>query len=216
MNKPDLHLLESTQLPYLVSVPRNNPPENGWPLIFFLHGYDEGAPLQIHTALTANGPLSSQSSPRATADFLIAAPQLRTRGDIWERFADDVLEIKSEVTQTFQIDSSKSYLTGFSFGGNGVFDLGIRQPDTWAALWAVDPTRVPRQKINKPIWLSSGSASRHKGQSFMKTLDLHVLENSEVPSERVYLDRKLDHVGTAAQAYGDDRIYQWLLQKSLK
>lgn len=214
MNRPDLHLLESTDLPYLVSVPEGDPPKEGWPLLFFLHGYDEGAPLQIRTALTANGPFKPESSLKAVTDFLVVAPQLPTKGDIWYRFSEEVLEVEKEVVAAFQVNRTKTYLTGFSFGGNGVFDLAVDQPNRWAALWAVDPTRPPQQKIDKPIWLSSGSASRHRGQSFIKNLDLRVLKEGEEPSDRVYLDKELDHVGTATQAYGDDRIYEWLLKKS--
>lgn len=53
------------------------------PLLCFLHGYDEGAPREIYAALTKHGPLRSGNSP-VTEQFVIIAPQLPRRGDIWK------------------------------------------------------------------------------------------------------------------------------------
>ncbi|QBQ56100.1 hypothetical protein [Nitrosococcus wardiae] len=106
------------------------------------------------------------------------------------------------------------FLTGFSFGGNGVFDLALEQRNFWAALWAVDPTRVPVEDPGRPVWLSYGEVSRPKKLSFIQCLHLEPLQ-SETPGERVYVDQGQDHVGTATFAYQDARIYSWLLSNSL-
>jgi hypothetical protein len=34
--------------------------------------------------------------------------------------------------------------------------------------------------------------------------------------DRLWLDEDLDHVGAATSAYADERIYDWLLGKSLR
>jgi hypothetical protein len=97
---------------------------------------------------------------------------------------------------------------------NGVFDLALQQRDVWAALWPVDPTRVPPEDPRRPAWLSSGEISRHSAGSFRRRLHLGPLHDAE-PGDRVYEDRGQDHVDTARLAYQDDRIYQWLLSKQL-
>src|ERR671927_409553 len=74
--------------------------------------------------------------------------------------------------------------------GNGVFDLALAQPDVWAALWPVDPTRVPRKPPAQPLWLSAGSIARPQRQAFMHALALRT-------QERVWADDGEDHVGSA-------------------
>ncbi|HET7363635.1 MAG TPA: prolyl oligopeptidase family serine peptidase [Burkholderiales bacterium] len=72
-------------------------------------------------------------------EFIVLAPQLPRAGDLWHRYADDVRALVADVCAKQAVDAARLYLTGFSYGGNGVFDLGLAQPDLWAALWAVDP-----------------------------------------------------------------------------
>jgi predicted peptidase len=202
-------------LPYLLSRPPLMPLSSGaWPLLCFLHGYDEGAPLPIQQALTRHGPLAAASTPQATAAFIVVAAQLPTRGDVWYRYADAVQTIVQQVRVRHRADPQQMFLTGFSFGGNGVFDLALAQRACWAALWAVDPTRVPPADPGRPVWLSSGQVSRRAAHAFIERLRLEPLHGAE-PGDRVYADDGQDHVGTARLAYQDARIYRWLLSKRL-
>ncbi len=125
-----------------------------------------------------------------------------------------VLEIIRQVHSGRGGDPRRTYLTGFSFGGNGVFDLALLAGPPWAALWPVDPTRVPVEDPGLPVWFSSGQASRYGRRQFMDRLRLKPVGTSG-SEDRVYLDEGLDHVGTATSAYGADRIYAWLLASRL-
>jgi poly(3-hydroxybutyrate) depolymerase len=142
------------------------------------------------------------------------APQLAWRGDHWHRHADDVADVVRGVQRAHGGDPARTYLTGFSFGGNGVFDLGAARPDLWAALWAVDPTRVPRQPLRQPVWLSVGEVARRATAIFRQVLDLEA-PAGDAPGDRVVLDEGEDHVGSATSAYRDERVYQWLLARRL-
>jgi predicted peptidase len=193
-------------LRYLLSVPEQT---GRLPILCFLHGYGEAAPRDIRRALTLHGPLRSTSTPRARQEFIVVAPQLLIGGDLWNRYADVLRQIVSEVRSEYGGDARRLYLTGFSFGANGVFDLGAAQPDLWTALWAVDPTRAPAKKLKRPVWLSFGEVSRVRREAFVENLDL------KPAGDRVGQDDGLDHVATATAAYADERIYDWLLAKSL-
>jgi hypothetical protein len=182
------------------------------PLLCFLHGYDEGAPLDIVAALTRYGPLRANNPATSLEHFVIVAPQLPLRGDLWLRYAPVVRQIILDVSQHYGCNGQRVYLTGFSFGANGVFDLALAHPDLWAALWPVDPTRVPPQPIARPLWLSFGEISRNQAHGFIRRLALEPAD-STTPSDRVWHDDGEDHVGTAIRAYSDARIYQWLLGK---
>ena len=55
-------------------------------------------------------------------------------GDVWNSRADQVKAIARSTADKYQGNPSQIYLTGFSYGGNGVLDIGFRQRDVWAAL----------------------------------------------------------------------------------
>jgi predicted peptidase len=215
MSRPAARLVEGAPLPYLLSVPEGGEaPAGGWPLLCFLHGYGEGAPMPIREALALHGPLAPTGSPRATTEFVVLAPQLPIRGDHWHGHAEGVEAIVREAQARHGADRERTALTGFSFGGNGVFDLALEQPGLWSALWPVDPTRVPRQDPGRPVWLSVGEISRMQADAFVRRLHLAPPVRGAA-GDRVYVDQGQDHVGTARLAYRDDRIYDWLLSRRL-
>ena len=215
MLEPKLRLVDSYPVRYLLRPRISSEADESPPLMCFLHGYDEGAPLDIFDALTRHGPLRSINPSTCTDPFVIVAPQLPFKGDIWSRYAEPVRQIVLDEAKRFACDLRRLYLTGFSFGGNGVFDLSFAQPGIWAALWPVDPTRVPAQSITIPVWLSLGEISRLQARSFIRTLDLQSAEIA-TSADRIWSDAGEDHVGTATQAYNDERVYRWLLSKHLQ
>lgn len=214
MSEPTVKLVEVRPLRYLLSVPPGAAEGERRPVLCFLHGYDEAVPLDIRQALTRHGPLKPGSASRAMREFIVIAPQLPQAGDIWHRYSDAVLQIVTEVQTMCHGDAEQTYLTGFSFGGNGVFDLALSQPALWAALWAVDPTRPPKQDPRRPVWVSVGAAARLRLEGFAQALGLEAAGGPQ-QGNRLFLDEGGDHVGSATRAYADDRIYQWLLSKQL-
>jgi poly(3-hydroxybutyrate) depolymerase len=200
-------------LDYVVRSPRRAPGEALAPVLCFLHGHDEGAPTPLEEGVARHGPLRLDAATGSEA-FLVIAPQLPRQGDFWLRHARDVEAIVRAEQAAQRGDPSRTYLTGFSFGGNGVFDLAAEFPGTWAALWAVDPTRVPVEPIAAPAWLSIGSAARSATRLFVHRLGL-VDAARGAPGARAYLDEDADHVGSATRAYADTRVYHWLLEHAL-
>ena len=191
-------------LRYIVSAPSAQ--RAPLPLLCFLHGYGEAAPLPLEKAMCLHGPLNARSASIATSDFVVLAPQLPRAGDIWRRYADDLRDAVRDVCARHAVDNARMYLSGFSYGGNGVFDLGIAQSDVWTALWAVDPTRVPRQAPPQPLWLSAGEVARVQEREFVRALSFGEHDT------RIWADDGENHVGSARAAYGDERTYRWLLQ----
>lgn len=211
-----LRPLQGAPLPCLVSLPAAAAVTAAtWPVLCFLHGYDEAAPMPLRDGVTRHGPLRPGSSPLATSEFVVVAPQLPRAGDVWAQYADAVREIVRRVQAEHGGDPARTYLTGFSFGGNGALDLGIAQPEPWAALWPVDPTRVPRGPVAQPVWLSVGGVARRATSAFVRSMDLVQAKGDAPEGDRLWLDEGEDHVGSATLAYRDDRIYRWLLARQL-
>ena len=217
---PAMRRMEGVQMEYertysslrcLVSVPPGSPPPAGWPVLVFLHGSGEAAPMDLHAAMTAHGPLRASSGDQATRRFIVVAPQLPAPGgNVWQAQARAVEAIAEAVAREFGGDRTRFYLTGFSLGGNGVLSIGSRRSDFWAALWPVDPTQPPPPAINLPMWVSAGERSRGNKAALSNPT------GGPMRPERVYEDAGLDHVPTATNAYRTNGIYEWLLNHRVR
>src|SRR5687768_3333865 len=114
-----MKIVNDGPLPYVVSVPETTGDAAAMPVLCFLHGYDEAAPAELVAGVTRHGPLRPGGSPLALRELIVVAPQLLRAGDLWHREADAVRRIVEEVRAEHGGDPARTYLTGFSFGGNG-------------------------------------------------------------------------------------------------
>ena len=68
---------------------------------------------------------------------IVAPTNRRPYGFDWEDIGRlDALEVLSQATQRWQIDPRRVYLTGHSMGGHGVWQVGVTNPEGWAAIGA--------------------------------------------------------------------------------
>jgi poly(3-hydroxybutyrate) depolymerase len=156
--------------------------------IFVPSGYRPGVPSPLIVALHGNG-----SNPREIILTLINQAEARNvivvapmgfndhggygaRGPGRGRTADpgdpenlgelserDVMNVLAIVREEYSIDPARVYLMGHSMGGGGVFYLGTKYPEIWAALAAVAPstssTEQPLEKLGTtPVLLIHGTA----------------------------------------------------------
>jgi hypothetical protein len=208
--------IRTEPLAHMISLPSAASESSLRPVLCFLHGYGEAAPMPIRKALSLHGPLRSDNSPRVAERFIVVAPQLPTAGDHWVSESTTVRQIVTGVQREFRGDPKRSYLTGFSFGGNGVFDIAIAQPDIWAALWSVDPTRPPGGPLPSPLWLSVGPRCR-RHPSFIRLMsDTRDVQSKAGKSNHNFVVEDVGggHVYTARVSYERDRVYDWLLTKT--
>ena len=108
--------IDGSLQPLLIKVPDGYTPEKKWPLLVTLHGL--GAPPLLANEVTS----MVQIGPYG-------------RGPVWYTGigAQDVFEAVDAAKKLFPIDEDRMYLCGFSMGGAGTFDIGLRYPDLWAA-----------------------------------------------------------------------------------
>ncbi|WP_420127418.1 hypothetical protein [Longimicrobium sp.] len=203
MTETEVRIVDDAPLRYLLSLPPGGETGEPQPVLVFLHGYNEGAPMELRAAVTTHGPLRA-GNPAVAAEFIVVAPQLPEQGDLWRAWSDEVRGIALRVQAQHGGDPRRTYLTGFSYGGNGVFDIALMQPSVWAALWSVEPTRPPERDPRLPVWLSAGELTRLRQSGFTSTLRLE-RAGDEPLGDRVCTDDGLDHVGTATHAYQDER-----------
>jgi hypothetical protein len=139
--------IDNSYQPMLVKVPIGYVKAKSWPLLIVLHGLGDG-PIVVPSidSMIQIGPYG--------------------RGDIWYRGIgeQDVFESIGFAKQIFNIDPNKIYLCGFSMGGSGTFELGLKYPDIWAACVPVCGTITSLEMVanggNLPFWINTGSKDK--------------------------------------------------------
>ena len=171
--------------------------------------------MEIHQAMGRHGPLRAASSYLGREKFIVVAPQLPEGkgGDVWSSRAKDVRTILEKVTKEYHADPQRAYLTGFSYGANGVLEIASANPKLWAALWPVDPSRHVTKKVNLPTWLWFGTFQPQANTSNATGL-AEVNENAALKTNQGHTRLELDHPATSHFAYTQERPYQWLLSHS--
>lgn len=118
---------------YQLFRPRSALPERGWPVILFLHGAGERGRDGLLPTQVGLGPAIRRHVDRFPG--LVVFPQLADgRGWSQPDGAELAMACLTRTRQDETVDPARIYLTGLSMGGTGVWYLGARHPETFAAL----------------------------------------------------------------------------------
>lgn len=169
-------MVAGAEAEYQVYVPREYTEATEWPVILFLHGAGErgdDALLQTHNGLP--------SWIRREVDrwpAIVVMPQV-PEDERWVGRSGDVAMAALDATiAEFAIDTTRTYLTGLSMGGQGSWYLAYEHPERWAAVAVVcgflgfpgtdwgpftpegeDPVAATAARIAElPIWVFHGDA----------------------------------------------------------
>ena len=129
--------------PLMMKIPKDYDHKIKWPLLVVLHGKGDGPIIvPLIDSMVQIGPFG--------------------RGDLFYRGLGekDVLETLEMATKIFNIDHDRIYLTGFSMGAMGTFDLGLKYPHLWAACVPVcgklqNPLLIDNA-LSLPFWIHAG------------------------------------------------------------
>jgi predicted peptidase len=207
---------------YLPSSPSGYAPRTGaGPVLCFLQGIGEHAPMAPLKALTMHGPLLLGISHQATDRFIVVAPQQAKRGgeDGWNEHADEITEIVNEVQKDYNWDyRDQTYLTVFSFGGNDIFGIALAKMPEEKATFGLRFGQWTQRKhlIAIPtvgfgyLWVHAPNPPKGKLLNFISILGDQPAANY-LNGNFLSIDRGKDHMGTARLVYQDDQVYNWLL-----
>ncbi|HRN62299.1 MAG TPA: alpha/beta hydrolase-fold protein [Luteimonas sp.] len=161
---------------YQVFVPARAAAPGKAPVLLFLHGSGERGDDNQKQLTVGLGPYLQ----RHMGDFpaIVVFPQAPEDSE-WNQLADVAFAQLDAATREFGGDPDRTYLTGLSMGGYGVWDYALRQPDRFAALVPVcgglvhprrsamavgglqgeaDPYAAVAQRLrDKPVWLFHGA-----------------------------------------------------------
>ena len=179
-----------------------------WPLLVFLHGSGGGNKMQD---VQTNGP---QVPARQRKDFPFLVLSLRSPGGWYPPAVKDVLD---EVAAKYRTDEKRTYLTGFSMGGMGTWEVLFDQPKRFAAASPVGgrrghPERAAELK-HVPIWVWNGAvdgtttpADAKAAVEALKAVGGNV-KYTEIP--------EAGHVDSHDFVFHGTELYDWLLAQRL-
>ena len=195
-------------LDYLLYLPDDYPNGDPAPLLLYLHGGGEsGGDIQ---RLKENG------LPKLLAAGLaLPATVLVPHNPDPDAFFPDALvsALLDELVASYQIDTSRIYLTGYSRGGFGAWHLAMQRPETFAALVPVAAgglaTYAFRLK-NVPVWAFHGS----RDETVPLSHGTEMVEALRAVGGRAKLTvLETDHTGILELTYRDPLLYRWLLEQ---
>ena len=154
---------QNGSLDFLLYVPESygSDPEKKWPLIVYLHDAEWRGSLDF----VLKESLPQRLQTLKDFEFLVLSPAGNGDMDFWstEEMIVPVIGVLDEVKALYPVDPSRIYLTGAGMGGNGVWAIGMRNPEYFAALAPMGgyiyPFGIPENICNLtdiPIWALHG------------------------------------------------------------
>lgn len=201
-------------LDYLLFMPASTAAmENGkYPLILSLHGIGEsGSNLQL---------LKQEGLPRIldgynSFPFLVVSPQCPASTEWYYDRTDTLVDaLLDTVVRRYPVDTMRIYITGYSMGGIGTWDMCIRHPHWFASAVPIaarresgwDPT--PMRAI--PVWAFHGELDDvvplAKGKDIVNALTAVGGTAVLTVYSGVYHD-------SWTKTYDNTEVYSWMLSK---
>ena len=115
----------SIEVRYILQLPENQ--KEKFPLLVFLHGSGErGTDIEM---VKNHSPFTYQNLIKT--DVAILAPQCPEKR-WWD--TNEIYELIQSIATTYNVDTSRIYLTGLSMGGWGTWKLAAEHPELFAAV----------------------------------------------------------------------------------
>ena len=217
-------------LPYRLVHPEKENGSQKYPLLVYLHGMgtrgnDNEEPLQKFSAFFADATTVNKFP------CYILIPQC-PENDVWVSFpgfpnslattkdpttaAANVLALIHQLADTRNIDASRIYLTGFSMGGEGTFDLLTREPALFACgvpLASVADTSKAGIIKDIPIWAFHGSDDKINEVQYTRMMIEAIRRRGGHPK---YSEIKGVAHDCRNDAYLNNELWEWMFQQEKK
>lgn len=202
--------LEDAGLKYRFFAGRKLKGSKLYPLVIYLHG--------------KGGDVMTPDVPGQARDFakdayynkrpcFIIAPQCPT-GEFWSgNNSANVIKVIEMLVKNLPVDEKRIYITGYSMGGYGTFDIVAKEPKLFAAAVPVagggNPSTADSMK-RVPFWIFHGDAdtvvnveqSRKMVEALKKARGK--VDYTEIPGG--------GH-GIIGQVYQDEKLHEWMFEQ---
>lgn len=217
------------RLDYLLHVPRGVAPEEGFPLVLFLHGAGErGSDLW---KVAVQGPPAMLGSHTQLQRCIVVSPQCP---EDWWWDSVTLKQLLDEVIATQKVDSGRIYLTGLSMGGYGSWHMLTSYPGLFAAAIPIcgggDPNRYKTEGAedwipvtfdearlrlirSRPIWVFHGAKDKAVPLTESERLVAKLKSLGSPVRFTVYPNAGHD---SWSATYANPAIWNWLLSQRLQ
>jgi len=180
-------------------------------LILFLHGAGERpGGLDVLKQL---GPMG-YAGRTSGFPFIVAAPKC-PEGQSWD--ADALNAFLDHLLAKYQVNPDRVYLTGFSMGGAGTWELGMKHAERFAAIAPLCGRAIPLLVGNlwkAPVWAFHGEKDDVVPISNSKEM-IGYLTGMDNTDARLTTYPEMGHE-IWGRVYSSPEIYAWFLQFSRK
>ncbi|MHC4551413.1 MAG: carboxylesterase family protein [Planctomycetota bacterium] len=198
------------QLEYLLYLPADyHATQKDRPLLIFLHGMGErGSDIN---KVKLHGPPKLVEEGKEFP-FIIVSPQCPATG-VWSYEAIKVMALIDDISETYNVDQDRIYLTGLSMGGFGTWTLAATYPDRFAAIAPICGGGSPHlaDTINMPVWAFHGDADEvvplQRSQQMVDAV------NKAGHNAKLTIYPGVEH-DSWSQTYENNELYEWLLSHS--
>lgn len=143
-----------TNIGYKLYIPNQYESSESWPLILFLHGIKKRG-NDINQL--DNYGLIRHAEASGDFPFFVLAPQCPSLSS-WPVVRHEIIALLKQIMSEYSINKKQVYVTGFSMGGIGVWDLATWTSDIFAAAVPIAGRyeREAAQLIDIPVWAFHG------------------------------------------------------------
>lgn len=144
---------EEDELDYQLILPEKyaEEPEKQWPLIVYLHGSNRrGSDIHVFD----NYGFAQAMQSLDDFGFIVVTPQCPNHSS-WIIEQEQIMAIYRHILASYRVDRNRVYLTGYSMGGNGAWNLATRYPELFASVVPISGWyRTDKVELLKdiPIW----------------------------------------------------------------
>jgi len=212
----------TSQLDFLLYLPGEygQDPERKWPVLVYLHGeHLKGTSPD----LIRYEPLPKRLETEADFSFIVLSPLGEGGYDFWskDKLMEQVIGLVDEIQTLFSVDPEHICLIGDGVGGNGVWAIGLRHPEYFAALAPIGgyygyPFEVPANICDLkdvPVW------AFHGGHDVMVPVEAEqsLVDALNVCGGHAKITVKPDAtINVRYVAYYSSELFDWLLAQSRK
>lgn len=221
---------DNDTLHYRIQNPLNAKIDNKYPLIIFLHGLgDRGSDNEIPLRILP--PVFKDSLNKGKYPCYLLVPQCPEKF-VWVDFPDFpksivptdkptpasqlTLDLINILIDSKNIDSQRIYITGFSMGGEGTFDMLIREPDLFACavpICSVSDTSKASLIKDIPTWLFHGSKDNVNEVKYSRLMYEAMKKCGGNPKYTEYPN--LNH-NSWDRAYSEPDLLKWMFDQKRK
>jgi len=201
--------LEITGYKYFIVVPEGYTAQQSYPLILFLHG--AGCGSDDYEVFKSWG-LGDYADSTADFPFVVVAPQ--TPENWYPPLLSEVLD---QVCKKYSIDTTRIYLTGFSMGGYGTYDMALAYPRRFAAIAPVCGYGFldrACEMAQLPVWLFHNEGDPTIESRYSHAMIDSLLKCGAAEVRSTFYQETTHNAWSAA--YHDAELYSWFLSHTKK